>query len=213
MKKSFTFSALVMAASLAFGGAAHAQLGGLGGLLGGGKSSASSNAGGDLSGQQTQLARHYVEAGKNVMTANDHFADALGIKAQIVNANTTADSLSASDIEAQDKAISANATAVSNAMKAGATLKDAESKQKYTQGMISLVSAIKKYKDMSSAAQGFSSGLSNASPMLLPQLQSGVYIVKSLPGSVSNLTTSLKSAMDFAKSNGVEVPADATSVL
>jgi hypothetical protein len=49
--------------------------------------------------------------------------------------------------------------------------------------------------------------------MALAGLQSGVYIVRSLPGSVSNLTGSLKSAIDFAKSNGVEVPADATSVL
>ena len=187
---------------------------GLGGLCGlGGSKSSGGTTGADLGVQQDSLVRSYVAAGKEVLTANSHFADALGIKAQVVNATATSDSLSAKDIEAQDKAISANAAAVSDAMKAGATLKDAESKAKYSKGLISLASGVMKYKGMTKDAQGFSSGLSGASPMMLPKLQSGAYVVKSLPSSVSNLSGSLKSAIDFAKNNGVEIPADATSLL
>ncbi len=199
-------------AALAAPSLSVAQLGNMLGALGGGKSSGAS-AGADLGAQQDSLVRNYVAAGKDVLTANSHFADALGIKAQAVNAAATSDSLSAKDIEAQDKAISANAAAVSDAMKAGATLKDAESKAKYAKGLVSLVSGVTKYKGMTKDVQGFSSGLSGASPMMLPKLQSGTYIVKSLPGNVSNLSSSLKSAIDFAKSNGVEIPADATSLL
>lgn len=210
MKKLFTIAVTTVA--LAAPSLCVAQLGNLLGGLGGTKSS-SGNAGADLGAQQDSLVRNYVAAGKDVLTANSHFAEALGIKAQAVNAAATSDSLSAKDIEAQDKAISANAAAVSDAMKAGATLKDAESKAKYAKGLVSLVSGVVKYKNMTNDAQGFSSGLSGASLMMLPKLQSGVYIVKSLPGNVSNLSNSLKSAIDFAKSNGVEIPADATSLL
>jgi hypothetical protein len=212
MKRRLSLGVIAITASLAFAGAAQAQFGGLGGLVGGSKSG-SANAGADLGPQQDQLSRTYVAAGKDVLTANDHFADALGIKAQVVNATATADSISAKNIEDQDKAISANAAAISDAMKAGATLKDGEAKAKYVKGLVSLAVALKKYKDMGPAAQSFGSSLSSASPTMLPKLQAGAYIVKSLPSSVTNLSNSLKSAIDFAKSNGVEVPADATSVL
>ena len=119
----------------------HAQLGG---LLGGKKSEASS----DLGAQQDQLVRSYVGAGKDVLAANGHLADALGIKAQAVNAAATSDSLSAKDIEAQDKAISADASAVSEALKSGAKLKDAEAKAKYAKGLVALAGGVKKYMDM-----------------------------------------------------------------
>lgn len=209
MKKSVVVAFLSIALTVPV--LSHAQFGNIGNLLGGNKTS--NSAGTDLGGQQDQLTRNYVAAGKDVMTANGHLAEALGIKTQALNASATSDSLSASEIENQDKAISANATAVSEAMKSGASLKDSESKVKYTQGLISLVSGVKKYIGMRSDVQSFSSNLSSASPLQLPKLQSGAYIVKSLPTSVSNLSTVLKAAIDFAKRNGVEVPADATSLL
>lgn len=205
---SFSFASLLIFSP----GVGHSQIGGLGGLLNP-SSILGSGGGSDLSGSQDSLVRNYVAAGKYVMTANGHFASALGIQAQAVNANATSDSLSAKDIEAQDKAISADAAAISEAIKAGATLKDAEAKAKYAQGLFSLVSGLKKYKDMSAGAQSFASGLSSASPMVLPKLDSGVYIVKNLPSNLSNLSNTLSTAIDFAKKNGVEVPADATSVL
>lgn len=76
-----------------------AQIGNMLGGLGASKSSGAS-AGADLGAQQDSLVRNYVAAGKDVLTANSYFADALGIKAQAVNAAATSDSLSAKDIEA-----------------------------------------------------------------------------------------------------------------
>ncbi|MCA1324438.1 hypothetical protein [Herbaspirillum sp. alder98] len=205
MKKSFAVAFVSIALTLPM--ASFAQFGN---LLGGSKSS---SGGADLSGQQTQLVRNYAAAGKDVLTANGHISEALGIKAQAVNASATSDSMSASELEAQDKAISANAEAVSSALKSGATLKDGESKKKYAQGLLSLALGLKKYVGMRNDAQNFANGLSSASPLQLPGLQSGAYIAKSLPSNVSNLSGVLKNAVDFAKSNGVEVPADATSLL
>lgn len=190
----------------------QAQFGSLLGNLKGGASAAGSGSA-NLGAQQDVLARSYVAAGKDVLTANGHLAEALGIKAQAVNASATADSLSAKDIEAQDKAISAESAAVSEALKSGVALKDADAKAKYAQGLLFLVSGVKKYMDMGKDVQSFTAGMSSVSPMQLPSLQSGLYIAKSLPTSVSNLSSVLKSAIDFAKTNGVEVPKDATSLL
>jgi hypothetical protein len=207
MKKTLVLS--LAAALLATAPLSHAQFGN---LLGGAKSG-SASSGADLSGQQDLLTRSYVAAGKEVVTANGHLLSALGINAESVNAAATADSLSAKDIEAQDKAVSAGAAAVSEALKSGASLKDGEAKTRYAQGLLHLAVGLKKYTDMRKDVQGFSSSVSSASPLQLPGLQSGIYVAKSLPSNVSNLGTVLKSAVDFARSNGVEVPKDATSLI
>lgn len=206
MKKKLL--AVVAVAALAAPAVSMAQLGG---LLGGGKSSSASS--GDLTGQQETLVRNYVAAGKDVLTANGHLADALDIKAKVVNANATSDSLAAKDVEAQDKAISADAAALSEAIKSGATLKDSEAKAKYAKGLLSLATGVKKYLDLRKDAQGFASGLSGASPLQIGKLQAGAYVAKNLPTSVTNVTTVLKNAVEFGKSNGVEIPKDATSLL
>lgn len=183
----------------------------LGGLLGG-KSSGKTEAA-DLTGQQDSLVRNYLAAGKDVLTANGHMADALGLKAQVVNATATSDSLSGKDVQAQETAISDSSAAVSEAIKGGAKLQDATAKATYAKGLASLALGVKKYLDLRKDAQGFSSGLSGASPLQMPKLQAGAMVVKNLPTSVSNLTSVLKSAVEFGKSNGVEIPKDATSLL
>ncbi|MFT4103115.1 MAG: hypothetical protein QM674_19195 [Burkholderiaceae bacterium] len=181
------------------------------GSLFGGKSAGS--AGPDLSAQQDQLVRTYVAAGKDVHTANLHLCNALGIQAAQIDANASADSLSASDIEASDKAISDNAAAFAEALKSGAKLKNDEAKATYTKGLLSMASGVKKYLDMRSDAQGFASSLASASPLLIPKLKSAAYIAQNLPGSVSRMTDVLKNAIQFATSNGIPVPKDATSLI
>lgn len=208
MNKKMIVAMIVLALSVPT--ASFAQLGG---LLGMAKPSSNANAGADLGAQQDSLVRNYVAAGKDVLAANGHFGAALGIKAQAVNAEATSDSLSAKHVEEQDKAISESTAAVSAALSAGAALKDTEAKATYAKGLVTMISGMHKYVAMRNDVQGFSSSLSGASPMQLPKLQAGAYVAKTLPTSVSNLSTVLKSAIDFARSNGVEVPEDATSVL
>jgi hypothetical protein len=184
----------------------------LGGLLGG-KSSTAATSGPSMTDQQDLLVRNYVGAGKDVLNADGQLSTALGLKAAAINASTTSDTASAKDIGDQDKAISAQASALSEALKSGATLKDDHAKAEYAKGLVMLASGVKKYAGMSKDAKQFSSGLSGASVLQLPKLQAGAYIVKNLPTSVSNLSSVLKNAVDFAKGNGVAVPADATSAL
>lgn len=213
MKKTFAIATAILV--LAAPALSSAQFGNVGSALGKltGSKSSSENAGADSGVQQDQLIRGYVAAGKEVLTANSQIASALGIQAQAVNASATSDTFSASEIEAQDKAISANSAAISEALKSGATLKDSQAKAQYAQGLVSLTKGVKKYVDMGKDAKGFASGVSGVSPLQLGKLQSGMYIVQNLPSGVSNLSGVLKSAVDFARTNGVEVPKDATSLL
>ncbi len=207
MKKLLTVAFASVALTLPV--ASYAQFGN---LLGGGKSS--SNAGADLGGQQDQLVRNYMAAGKDVQTANGHMLEAVGLKRQALNASTSSATISGKeDIEEQDKAISADSQALSDALKAGATLTDAGAKAKYAQGLVALVSGMKKYVGMRNDVQSFSSGLSGVSPLQLGKIQSGVYIVKSLPTNMTTLSTVLRQAIEFAQKNGVKVPDDATSLL
>lgn len=173
---------------------------------------ASSTANVDLSGHQDKLLRSYVAAGKDVNTANKHMLDALGIKAKAVNVSTTSNAVSGSYMEDQDKANSANSLVVAEALKSHATLKTAEAKAKYAQGLIALASGVKKYVGMRNDAQSFSSSLSRVSPLQLGKLQTGVYIVKNLPTNITTLSTTLKSSIDFATQNGVSIPKDVTSI-
>lgn len=205
MKKML--SAAVAITALVLPAVSEAQLGGLLSGISSNKASA------DVSAQQDGLVRNYMAAGKDVLTANGQLADALGIKAQAVNAAATADSLSGKDVEAQDKAVSDSSNDVSKALASGAQLKDSDAKVKYAQGLLSLATGVKKYLGLRNDAQSFASGLSSVSPLQLGKLQAGAYVAKNLPTSISNLTGVLKNAVEFGKSNGVEIPKDATSVL
>ena len=49
--------------------------------------------------------------------------------------------------------------------------------------------------------------------MQLPSLGAATYVVGKFPTSAADLTKSLKNAIDFAKSNDIPVPANATALV
>ena len=57
------------------------------------------------------------------------------------------------------------------------------------------------------------SALSSASPMMLPKLQSAVYVVGNFPSSASELAKAMQNAVSFAKDSGIEVPANSNDAL
>lgn len=181
------------------------------GLPGGG------GGGGDaVNGQNDALVRGYVAANKDVLLANAQMADALGLKDAAATARATADALTdgatKGNLEDSNKAVSASTDAVSAEMAKGPKL-DAAAKQKYSKGMAQLGSGVLRYIALAGPAQQFSASLKNASPMMLPKLQAGIYVASQLPSGLSNLATSMKSANAFAKSNDIPVPPDATKAM
>ena len=75
MNKKLVVVLLGVAIAMA-SGSAYAQLGGLGGSLLGGKSSSSSSVSAD------DIVKKYVDGSKDVMTADVHLLNALGLKVQ-----------------------------------------------------------------------------------------------------------------------------------
>ena len=181
--------------------------------LGGGSSSSSS---GDMSGQSDALVKGYVAANRDVLLANSQMADALGLKDAAAASRATADALTdgatKGNLEDANKAVAASTDAVAAEMAKGPTL-DAAGKRKYQAGMAQLGQGMIRYVALRGPAQSFSSGLRTVSPMMLPKMQSAVYVVSQLPSGLSNLGTAMRNATDFAKSRDIKVPEDATKAM
>jgi hypothetical protein len=176
------------------------------------------SGGSDLSSQQNNLVKSYVAGGKNVLFSQSKLLDALGLKDQAATAKKTAEDLgigaTQQNLQAANMVQSDSSTALSAALKNQSATLDAQAKQTYTQGLVLLAAGLINYTGMKQDVAGFSKGI--AGPAALQAgttLQAGAYIVKTMPSSISNTTSTLSSAVSFAKSHGIEVPADATAAL
>jgi hypothetical protein len=172
----------------------------------------------DLSGQQTGLVKSYVAGGKDVLSSQSKLLEALGLKDRAATAQATSDALGAGatkgELQKADEARSASSTALSETLKNQNLTLGAQSKHTYTQGLSLLASGLIKYTGMKQDVAGFSKKLSGPGAMQPgTTLQSGAYIVKTLPSSISNTSATLSSAVNFAHSHGIEVPPDATAAL
>jgi hypothetical protein len=206
MKKLVIYAALTFCVSAPLG--VNAGLPSLPGL---------GSKGADLSAAQTGLVRSYVGANKDVLMSQSMLLEALGLKDKAAAAQATAASLgdgaTKGNLQDADKAQSDDSKAIADALKAPAAKMDDQSKKTYTQGLILLASGMVKYTGMRKDIDSFKSGLSGASIMETPKLQTGAYVVTSFPGNLQNLTETMKNAVAFAKSNGIEIPAEATAVI
>jgi hypothetical protein len=192
-----------------------AQAFGLPGVPGlGSKSSDSGSA--DLAGAQDQLVKQYVAGNKNVMLGNAYMLEAVGLKVDAATLRQGGENLgegaTKSNLSDSDKATSDASQKFSAKLK-DTTALDADSKKKFAEGLVSMAAGMAKYVGMKNSFDSFTSGLKTASPMMLPKLQSGAYIVSSLPSNVTNLGSTLKNAIEFAKSHDIEVPSDVTAAL
>lgn len=180
--------------------------------LGGGSEAATA----DLGGQQEKLVADYVSANKDVLGANSKMLSALGMKTEAETAKATADALTAGatkgNLSDANKAVDEGSKAIAAAIGSKPEL-SAESKVLYAEGLVSLVSGVQKYVGMKDSVTSFSSGLKGASVMQAGKLQSGAYVAQTFPGNLTNLGKTMKSAVDFAKSAKIPVPAGTDDVM
>jgi hypothetical protein len=202
-----SFIAIVPMASQAFG---------LPNVPGLSSNSSGSSAGADLSGSQDQLVKQYVSAGKSVLNGNAKMAEAVGLKEEAAASRAAGDALTdgatRGTLSDSDKAASDGNAAVAAALK-NTDQMDAPAKAEFAGGMVSLAQGLVQYIGMRGPFDSFRKGLSSASPMMLPKLQSGAYVATSFPTSVKNLAAALSNAISFAKSHDIAVPKDATDAL
>lgn len=192
-----------------------AQAFGLGNIPGMGAQS--DNAGSaDLSGAQDQLVKQYVSAAQSVLDGDTKMAEALGLTNNAASNRAASaaltDGATKGALSDADKASSDTSSAVADKLKNAGNL-DAPAKAKFAAGISSLAQGLVKYVGMKGAFDSFASSLSSASPMMLPKLQSGAYIVSSLPSNLKTLTSSLKNAIAYAKAHDIAVSNDATAAL
>ena len=193
-------------AALFFAGVASAQFGGLGGAVGGG-----SKGGSGVSAEA--LVKSYVSGTKNVLSSNSKLLTALGLKDQAANAELQAKNLTegatSSNLEDAQKVQTENSKAISEALDGKKVVLDAEGKKVYSLGILDLAKGISDYAKMSSDVSSF-----KPSPTSVGSAAgAALFIVKSLPETSSNLMTTLKRVVAFAKENTIEVPKEATSLL
>ena len=177
----------------------------------------SKSGGPDLMASQTTLVTSYVTASKDVLNSQSKMLSALGLKDQAAKAQAESDALGAGattgNLKDEETAQSDNSKALADALKAPNSNLDAESKKIYTQGLVFLAAGLVQYTGMSKDVDAFRGGLAGASVLQVPKLQTGAYVVKTFPGNLQNLTETMRNAVAFAHSHGIEVPPEATAVI
>jgi hypothetical protein len=186
--------------------------------LGGGNSS---SGGGDATAQQDQLVKAYVSADKEVLVAQAKMADAVGLKERAAKLNATSEALGAGatkdNLEASETMQSEASQEIQAKLQDKNLKLDAEGKKKFADALGSLGRGIVKYSNLKGPIANFQNAVSGSGAAGMvnaaAKLGAGKYIVTSTPGHVKNLSNTLNSAVAFAKSNDIPVPADATAAL
>lgn len=163
----------------------------------------------DLSGQQDSLTRNFNAANQQVLTAQGKLLSALGLKDKAEIAERTAASLgegatsgSVSDI---NKVVLDTSGAIAEALAKKPEL-DAASRAVFTEGLAHLVSGTVKYVGLGKDVKNMGASMKSASPLALAKLSSAAYVVTKFPTSASNLYDTLKHAVEFGKSQGLQAP-------
>lgn len=179
--------------------------------MGGGSTSASS---GDPVAAQDKLVADYIDADKLVLAGQAKMAAALGLKKESADLQAKADGMQSNNVTNKDDLAQSEAAAkaIEEAQAKQPTL-DKDSKATYAAGIAGLVAGTLKYIALKDGVQSLGSSISSASPMALPKLQTGVYLVKNFPTSAKNLVGAVQSATKFAKEQKIAVPADASKAM
>ena len=202
--KSKLLSIALLATIAALSTASFAQLPSFKNPLGG-------NSGDSITAEQ--LVKKYVGGTQNVMNADVYMLKALGLKDQAAKEELAAKNLTegstSAGLEDAAKVQTESSKALAEKLGEKNVVLSADSKKQYSLGLVELVKGIRDYVGLASDAKGFKPSLT----AMGGAASAAVYIVKSLPGSTSNMKSTLGKAIDFAKQNKIEVPADATSLL
>ncbi|KAB2963803.1 hypothetical protein [Zoogloea sp.] len=191
------------AALFVISGATSAQLGG---LLGG-------NKGAESTVTAESLVKSYVTGTQQVMNAKSSMLTALGLKEaaekEALAAKNLTQGATTENLEDVAKIQTESSKALTDAMAAKKGKLTADSKKTYAIGLIEMVKGLKSYAGMSGDVKNFKPGITSIGGAA----GAATHVVKTLPDNISNTKATLQSAINFAKENKIEVPADATSLL
>ena len=201
---------------------AHAQFGKLKDIAGAatGTSSSTSAAAPDEAAQEA-LVRRFVSSQSHSLQAQTSFARAFGLaeQVQLLEAERQALSSGSVNVDAMKKSVSVSeaAQAAIDERQAAQPELNAESKQHYAEGLVSLLASAAEAQKLSGEASGFAAGMKNLGATQMAtvgrKLAAGAWVAKESPGFIKGLYGSTKSAVTFAKKSKVKVPSNADSML
>lgn len=159
----------------------------------------------------------FVTSNNHLLTAQVHFAEALGLKDQVELLKAEQQALGSGSIDTDRlkkvSEVSANAQRAIDERQGAQPALDAEAKAAYGEGLISLFSGVMTGRDVVKNAQAVGSSLGSNPMSLMGDARTAAYVVKEAPAYLKNMQSSAKAAMQFGKNNGVEAPSNATSLL
>jgi hypothetical protein len=188
-------------------GTSHAQLGGLGTLTG------AKSGGSGSSVTAESLVKSYVGGARHVMNADASLLRAVGLKdsadRSALAAKNLTEGATSSSLEEAEKVQTESSKLLAEKLNDRSTVISEEGKKEYSKGLASLARGIVNYTAMSSDVKNYRPSLTSMNATS----ESAAYVVRTLPSSVSNLTSTLKKAVEFAREKKIEVPKEATSLL
>jgi len=159
------------------------------------------------------IVKNYVEGAKNVLQAQGKLLLAIGKKEEAAKATLQADNLTEGatkqNLEDATKTQTENSKLIGESLNAQGTTLDAAAKVIYAQGLGYLGKGITKYIALTGDLKSFKPGIT----ALGAAAQGAAFVAQSLPGNMSTFSSTLSTAVNFGKAQGVEIPADATAAL
>ena len=137
----------------------YAQLGGLANSFLGGKESAGKSV------TAESIVEKYVAGSKDVMTADVHFLNALGLKEQAAKEELAAKNLTegatVSGLEDAAAIQTESSKLLTDKMNEKKVVMDEQSKKTYTKGLLYLAKGMLQYKGLASDVKGYTPGVSS----------------------------------------------------
>jgi hypothetical protein len=207
MNKKLVMTALGLAiATLAT--PSFAQFGGLGKALGGG---GAATAGSNVSAES--LVQSYVAGTNQVVKARVNLLTALNKKdlaeAEALAAKNMTEGPTKASLEGVAQLQTEDNKAFAAALKDSNVVLDDNSKKLYAAGLVDLVKGIKAYTGMAGDVKNFKPSLTSIGGAAT----AAVFVIKTMPGTLSTLKETLQQSIAFAKANNLPVPAEATSLI
>lgn len=179
----------------------------------------------DAVSSQEAVVRNYVDAATDINQAQIHLANAFGLKSQAAALQETADALKAGAVDESvlkkqiELSESVNAE-VEKRIGAGEQLSD-EAKAEYANSLQpfgrGVIKVSKLGPDLTAFSDSAKQQISAASliekAQVTKKLSTGMYLVSSVPGFVTNTGSALKQIVTYGQDNKIPVPEDATAAL
>jgi len=222
MKMKSIGIAICVSLALLLSTPAAAQFGGFGKKKedsGGGASQA------DVELQQENLVKSFAGAQVNLMEAQSLLAEALGLKELKETLDAERDAFGKGNVDKKALKKSTGTTKdaqkkINEKMKEADELSD-ESKALLAQSMVpyaqSVGGVVAMVQDATNLANGIQAQIKSAGMMGAMKVKKtfdvGLYLAPKVPGFAKDMTLQLKDVVSYAKSNRVEIPADASALL